>query len=431
MFICAGIYYDKNNPNEGRDKSPCGHLPFYDSVGEKRYCVLHFPHDDKLEDFGDAIVQKFGNQDYDYRGIWVPEDFFFNRQRFLSKADFSYSYFNGDANFEDCTFDDQAIFDSVTFKSDAIFSHATFGQFTTFFDSVFEGIADFNSSHFGKPDIKSNATFCQSKFYSSAEFVGTTFDCEVEFSKAKFEESATFEFTTFNSTCEFQYSLFKDSVIFAGEYLEILCNNGNDNVNKVFGNESSLNIQFAIFEKPEFVAFHTVTLKPHWFVNVDSRKFEFTDIEWENIDDGQKSVKTEIEDLIHRKHQGLVSPFNLFTIACKRLASNAEENLRLEEASSFRRLAYETEWIEKKERLWTWMNQLPKESEKLKRRFSGSKEKEDELVVPVDSYGIIKRFDFLHLLYRYTSYYGESWRWALGVLLGIWLAFTFIYTQTD
>lgn len=94
-------------------------------------------------------------------------------------------------------------------------------------------------------------------------------------------------------------------------------------------------------------------------------------------------------------------------------------------------MAFETEWVEKKRNFWNWLNGLADESEKLKRRFGGSEIKEDEAAPPTNSFGIAQNFDFVHLLYRITSYYGESWRLAAVVLVLILGISAFFYAQTD
>ncbi|MFY9611035.1 MAG: hypothetical protein WAU45_20790 [Blastocatellia bacterium] len=47
------------------------------------------------------------------------------------------------------------------------------------------------------------------------------------------------------------------------------------------GNDPSLDFQHVRIEHPDRIAFHTLILRPHWFVNVDSRQFVFTDVRWE------------------------------------------------------------------------------------------------------------------------------------------------------
>lgn len=427
MFECEGHYIF--DIHEGETPSSCEHLPFYKEYGAKKYCVLHFPGQEKFEHFEKALEEKLIRRDYNFRNIWFPDGVYFGCHRFKSEVDFSYAVFNGEANFEKSTFQQEAIFDSAKFKSKAIFIAVTFGTHTSFFNSTFEKSATFHGSDFGNSMLKSDVNFFQANFVKKVDFSNVRFNCSVDFNSAKFNKSVSFERSYFTSKAEFKNAVFKDYVRFFGEYTVLPANNVKKEFNKIFGEESSLNLQFTIFEKPERVLFHTTLLKPHWFVNVDSRKFEFTNIEWKNLENSTLSVKFEIEDLYFRLYENIISPYTLFAIACRRLAINAEENNRLKEASNFRQMAFETEWLEKKERFRSWINNLPNESDKLKRRFGGSESKEDKAIPPTNSFAIAQNFDFVHFLYRFTSYYGESWRWALGVLFGIWLTFSVIYTQ--
>lgn len=113
----------------------------------------------------------------------------------------------------------------------------------------------------------------------------------------------------------------------------------------------------------------------------------------------------------------------------RQLADNAETNSRFEDASLFRRLSMETEWLEKKKRLRNLINNLDVGAEKLKTRFGrqiiGKSANERQVrEEAADIFGVIRGSDgfFIHLIYRITSYYGESWAWALIMLLLIVLA---------
>jgi hypothetical protein len=79
-------------------------------------------------------------------------------------------------------------------------------------------------------------------------------------------------------------------------------------------------------------------LKPRWFVNVDSRKFEFTDavFDYDLKDDLERMVKT-VRGAPHR----------LLAIACRQLADNAETNHRYHEASRLRYSSFDARRIER------------------------------------------------------------------------------------
>ena len=79
-------------------------------------------------------------------------------------------------------------------------------------------------------------------------------------------------------------------------------------------------------------------MKPSWFVNVDSRNFVFTNVEF-NYD-----LKDELERL---KKADVSAPHRLLSIACRQLADNAETNHRYHEASRLRYSSFDARRIER------------------------------------------------------------------------------------
>jgi hypothetical protein len=161
----------------------------------------------------------------------------------------------------------------------------------------------------------------------------------------------------------------------------------------VFSGASSLSLQFARIEEPERLSFHTLSLRPHWFVNIDSRKFEFINVKW------RLTTSQEIRDLgvptakavwYSGEHGFGASTHQLLAIAFRHLAVNAEENHRYEEASKFRYLAMDTR------RLESW-----------------------------------RGFAFWRLSWWYwlASGFGERVLKAFMVLLGIWFVAGLLYTR--
>jgi len=388
-FYCDGEYWSDLKELD-QVKSPCAHLPLYKKIGGKGYCVLHYPGIGKTNAFKPALDAKLKAEDYNLRGVWFPEYTYFGRRCFQAGVDLTYAFFNDEANFEICTFEKDAFFDKVTFNADANFNGVSFNFFTSFFACSFRKSAIFHGASFGDQLIKSKVTFFESIFEGKADFSSTEFNCEAEFVSTTFNDSLLFDFASFTSNTDFNEALFKDYVSFSGEYYKRRPIEGDEKINEVFGDETSLNLQFAVFEKPERVSFHTTLLKPHWFVNTDCRKFEFTDIKWKHLAKNANSVNDEIEDLTSRRYQNLGSPFELLAIANRRLALNSEENNRYEQASSFRYLAMDTHRLEK---------------------FGG--------------------FSPYTLTWWYwlLSGYGEEWKRAFAWLLGICLFWAFLYAS--
>ncbi|PYS78287.1 MAG: hypothetical protein DMF66_06935 [Acidobacteria bacterium] len=125
--------------------------------------------------------------------------------------------------------------------------------------------------------------FNSAMFSAEVSFNLTKFNARVSFDSATFNADVSFSITKFNSEAIFYSATFKDYVRFAG-----------NRENHVFGDNSSLDLQFARIEKPDRLSFHTVKIRPHWFVNVDARKFEFINVRvnWRSI-----SVEQEIKNI--------------------------------------------------------------------------------------------------------------------------------------
>src|SRR5215218_6686357 len=54
-------------------RSACEELPFYGEHEGKRYCVLHFPGEEKKSDLEEALKSKVAQKDYDFGGAVFPE----------------------------------------------------------------------------------------------------------------------------------------------------------------------------------------------------------------------------------------------------------------------------------------------------------------------------------------------------------------------
>lgn len=79
-----------------RGLGACAGEPFFDEQQNTRYCVLHFPGADKEVAFNAALEKKRESKNYNYRGIWFPNDSSFGNLQFEEKTDFSHTVFNGE-----------------------------------------------------------------------------------------------------------------------------------------------------------------------------------------------------------------------------------------------------------------------------------------------------------------------------------------------
>jgi hypothetical protein len=341
-------------------RSACTGEPFYGEHEAKRYCVLHYPGKGKSKDFKESLKRKLEAKNSDFRGIWFPDR--------VSSQIFD---FGAKAWFSGATFNETADFSGIEFSAEVDFSYATFKAEVYFSDSTFNAKADFRSAEFG----------------ANADFIKTTFNATAYFRFSKFSREANFE-TRFNAEVDFLYAIFVGEAYFRYATFKAKVNLRSATFSSYarfgehgFVGQSSLDLQYARIEKPDHVSFHTLALRPHWFVNVDVRKFDFTNIEWRG------SIDQEIENLRLKK---IVLPRLLITITYRQLAVNAEENHRYDEASDFRYKAMHTLRPEKWRGFTPWR---------------------------------------LGWWYWLASGYGERILQAFGVLIVVWLLFALLYTQ--
>lgn len=255
----------------------CVGEPFFREHEGRRYCVFHLPCENKNPAFYEALQKKIEKQDFNFKGFWFPADSNFAIFNFRKPVDFS----------------------EATFSAEAGFFHTTFKEYVSFEETIFNGGADFRG-----------ATFQEDAYFASARFTAT-----VDFRETSFIEWANFRGT-----------VFEDHVVFTSNWepppIQTL----------------SLSLQFARVEKPDHFSFHTLMLRPFCFVNVDARKFEFTNVEWH-----WRATEEEIRSL---RGFNVPAPHRMLAIACRQLAVNAEENHRYEEASKFRYMAMDARRLE-------------------------------------------------------------------------------------
>ena len=272
---------------EGDFRSVC-EGPVDNEHDGKHYCVLHAPTKDKnLATFEGAIEKKLKDKDFDFRGVYFPGQrslvCIFQNATFEGTVDFSYATFEGDADFTGATFEGDAYFYNDTFKKWADFSYATF-----------EG---------------EGRNFYKATFGEGANFYYATFKGEADFSNATFEGRTYLDNAIFKEVAKF-WSLRTSS-------------------------QTHLSFGSAVIEKPERLSFHSTQLRPSWFIDVDAQKFDFSDVEWFRLPDGEElKLEKEIEAT---EDQGFVSPSSLRKLqkACRQLMNNAEENRDYPPANEF------------------------------------------------------------------------------------------------
>jgi len=285
-------------------------------------------------------------------------------------------------------------------------------------DAYFGSARFFFIAYFGSATFSANAFFIGTAFSAYVSFSAATFLSDADFSKAKFEETSQifFDQTSFQGVADFRLAVVKGYLLFEAGEGKVFNGFDDEEMEPYYGKrmtdvfENRLEFANIRAEKPERITFNKVRLRPGWFVNVDSRKFVFTDIAWENYKARKSELEEELKSLTDRRYK---EPHNyqLLTVSFRNLAANAEEFNRFEEASNFRKSASECERLERLNRQKNW-----------RRKFKLEKGKSVS-----ELWKLIKtvQFDFVHFLYRWLSYYGENWLRAFGWLWVIWIVFAF------
>jgi hypothetical protein len=160
-----------------------------------------------------------------------------------------------------------------------------------------------------------NATFEEPGDFSSAVFQG-----KADFSSATFKGEADFSSVTFEGKADFFGATFKEEGIFW--FFQT-------------ASETSLILRAAVIEKPGRFSFHSTSLGPSAFVDVIAQEFDFSDVEWFSLPNGDKrTLEAEIETVEAR---GYEQPSSLRKLqkACRQLMNNAEENRDYPTANEF------------------------------------------------------------------------------------------------
>jgi uncharacterized protein YjbI with pentapeptide repeats len=340
--------------------SACEGLGFYDEHEGKQYCVLHLPSADKdLAAFDEAIMEKRQNKDFDFGGVYFPENVSFSGAAFKGGASFSDATFEGLAYFSNATFEGLAYFLSAAFEAEAIFGETTFKEGASFQGNTFRMEAIF-----------------QTTFEGEANFYGATFEGRAVFFLATFEGSANFSRATFNGEAIFEESTFKEE----GKFWSLQTTS-----------RTVLSLRAAEIERPERISFHSTSLRPSAFVDVNAQEFDFTDVEWFMWPKGDElKLEDEIKAVEAQSSPPYPRPTAMRKLqrACRRLMNNAEENRDYPTANKFH--------------YWS-MELLRKES--------------------------WRRLGLIGTLYWALSGYGERPRRAFLVLVGMWALFAFLYAK--
>lgn len=215
---------------------------------EKRKCFVSEKADAQDKMFGRAGVCKRLPVEYEHNGnfycvLHFPDNekhkstnFFetFWKRLEEKRYDFRYVYFSNGLSL-----------DEYTFSETVDFSEAIFAKEVSLIRCIF----------------KSETYFSLCEFNQNADFSGAIFDEQSEI---------FFSQTSFKKNVDFQAVIYKGYIFF----------------NRIVGkttnlsNEVWLDFRYAWLEKPERINFHNFQLRPGWFIDIDSRKFNFTACTW-------------------------------------------------------------------------------------------------------------------------------------------------------
>lgn len=395
FFFCAGTTTIDGS---------CKDEKFYQEYEGRQYCILHFPGEDKKEGFLKALERKFKVKDFNFQGIWFPDVVFFPKETiFNDSTDFSGAYFNQPVIFSQPQFESDAKFSNAHFSKDVSFTNGEFNK-VDFSSAKFDADVKFDGAQF-----KADAIFSGAQFKADADFSFACFYKDVEFGKVMFNANVSFNRTRFvteipkekgadtvnkatgtshgtkeedktktislTKTISFDGARFKDGLSFEG----------NDFVDR---DRTLVSFAAAIFDKPDRVIFHSVILHPSWFINVDSRKFNFVNVGWGFLEK-RGAIQREFQ-VLENNQKGYLK--HLLAVTFRQLAVNAEDNNRYEEAANFRYMAMDAKRLER------W-----------------------------------RKVDLLRLSWWYwlLSGYGERVQRAFGMLLVFWFVFAIIYWSGD
>lgn len=335
--------------DDERYLSACKDLPEYQDTG---YCVLHLPSKprDSEAKFQEALERKYEKRDYNFQGVHFPNYFKgWERERFPSGTTFYGATFEGDT-----------FFDLSTFEGGADFNGATFNGIGHFSRTTFNGYADFRYAIFNE-----KAWFPGSTFEAIAWFHGATFEGAINFSGAVFAQEVDFSLVEF-----------RDAALF---------------VEAKTNPQAPLVLRYATAANPERISFRGMYLRPHYFIDVDPQKFDFYEVEWFRLSNGDElTLEAEIEAVGREARLERNQSLRKLQKACRRLTSNAEENRDYPTANKFHH--------------WS-MEALRKEG--------------------------WARLGLIGTLYWALSGYGVRAARAAWVLVAMWAAFTVFYMLVD
>ena len=130
--MVEGFTCEVEEEYKGQYRSACEGPDFYGEHEGKQYCVLHFPGEEKKDDFRKVLERKLQlpQKDHNFSGAVFPDGTSDFRGVEFDNADFKGAIFRGDASFREAQFrGERTDFTSAQFS----------GQATDFIEARFSG----------------------------------------------------------------------------------------------------------------------------------------------------------------------------------------------------------------------------------------------------------------------------------------------------
>jgi hypothetical protein len=440
------------------------------------YCWLHLPSESKgkEEGFRKALAERIADQNerINFRGVYFPELFgndnfagvlrdkdvfdrkiYFTYATFRKGVDFANAIFEDTVSFAKAEFYGNANFHKAVFRSSTKFHKSQFFERANFSNSTFEKNAEFHMSYFECDAIFREATFGKEKapgpfnfqkvlFEKEAVFEGATFYTETRstFLDAKFRDYANFKRIDFPSLDPAalegdEASTPQSAITFEDAEFDSTARFSSKDPARDW-KDRQIRFMQAYFKEPKKIAFRKVKLNPTSFIRTSVIDVEFTDVDWLNTKGWslKKNFRREAslyfggDAVFERASKEAKNTFNRFLrTSCRRLALNSEGDNRYNEASRFRRMAFELERLTQKEDWAKWKRDLAKllsheiKMRNIRQDLAAHSKKVGSHILDVP-------FDFVHSVYRALSGYGERGSQAFVGLFLIWLGFAICFS---
>jgi len=376
---------------------PCGR-PLYD--GEK--CICHSEKEDKeVKLFQQELDKIFADEKAEYynltgfifpkKGYELPREYkkdtFFTGATFLEEARFLGTTFQEHVDYTEATFLGKALFLQAKFCGKATFIGANFTKGAYFTLSKFQRRAYFADSRFPEGAFFGHVRFkdgiiSNNSSWNSANFNGAEFGGFTQFLEDEFSGPTRFSGATFVVDTRFLWSVFKENVSFSGctvtEGARVLFAVGHKH-QKMFFEKSFF--ESCVLTGRNALVFHRVSLENCCFIGTDVTCIDFVDVSW-----SKKKLFWGLRCRSVVSDESGTKPDNfLISQLYRRLQANYINNYRYAEAGDFH--------IGEQEMM---------------RKAKGS------------GWMIWRRVFCTNFLYKYISYYGESFLlplfWMLAVL---------------